>query len=56
LGWCLYFIAAYEIYLKSVYIHLAEIDIYGKQKPRSRQLGYKWINAKDFNASAEAAQ
>lgn len=38
-----YFIAVYEMDLKGAYIQLAEIDFYGKQKPRSKQLGYKWM-------------
>ena len=38
-----YFIAVYEMDLKDAYIQLAEIDFYGKQKPRTTQLGYKWM-------------
>lgn len=38
-----YFIAVYEMDLKAAYIQLAEIDFYGKQKPRATQLGYKWM-------------
>lgn len=38
-----YFIAVYEMDLKDAYIQLAEIDFYGKQKPRTKQLGYKWM-------------
>lgn len=38
-----YFIAAYEADLKSAYLSLADIDFYGKGRPRAVELGYKWM-------------
>ncbi len=38
-----FYIAAYKADLRDAYIYLADIDFYGRGRPRATDLGYKWM-------------
>jgi hypothetical protein len=38
-----FYIAAYKADLREAYLYLADIDFYGRGRPRATDLGYKWM-------------